>query len=139
MIKFHSQNDFLLNQPVAYRTWIDAMTAQEGSTIRSLNYVFCTDDYLLDINKQFLKHDTLTDIITFDYSSEGLLEGEIYISTERVQENAQTFTVDFNEELLRVMAHGVLHLLGYKDKTTAEQELMRNKEAEMISLFHVKQ
>jgi rRNA maturation RNase YbeY len=139
MISFHSQNDFLLDQPLLYRPWISSIAEVESKTIRSLSYVFCSDEYLLDINKQFLDHDTFTDIITFDYSSEGLIEGEIYISTDRVADNAVTFEVTFKDELLRVMAHGILHLLGYKDKTEEETQVMRNKESEMISMFHVKQ
>ncbi len=139
MISFHSQNDFTLDQPRLYRPWISSIFDRENKTIRSLSYVFCSDEYLLDINKQFLDHDTLTDIITFDYSSEGLIEGEIYISTDRVAENAVTFNVGFQDELLRVMAHGALHLVGYKDKTKEETQIMREKESEMISMFHVKQ
>jgi rRNA maturation RNase YbeY len=139
MISFHSQNEFELGQAVLYRSWVSSIIEREKKTLRSLSYVFCSDDYLLDINKQFLDHDTLTDIITFDYSSEGLIEGEIYISTDRVLENALSFDVDFKEELLRVMAHGVLHLVGYTDKLEEEIRVMRSKESEMISMFHVKQ
>jgi rRNA maturation RNase YbeY len=139
MISFHSQNDFELNSTFRYREWLNARVNIHGMTIRSLNYVFCDDAYLLEINKQFLNHDTFTDIISFDYSSDGMIEGEIYISTERVAENAVLFDVPFEAELNRVISHGLLHLLGYKDKTEDEQQEMRAQENEMMEMFHVKQ
>lgn len=139
MISFHSQNDFELHSTFRYREWLNARVNNHGMTIRSLNYVFCDDAYLLEINKQFLNHDTFTDIISFDYSSDGMIEGEIYISTERVSENAVLFDVPFEAELNRVISHGLLHLLGYKDKTEDEQQEMRAQENEMMEMFHVKQ
>jgi rRNA maturation RNase YbeY len=107
----------------------------EKKEIGDLTYVFCSDDYLLSLNQQFLKHNTLTDIITFDYS-EGKkeLSGEIYISIDRVADNAAKFKTDFQDELHRVMIHGVLHLAGYKDKKPAEKALMRKKEEACLSL-----
>jgi rRNA maturation RNase YbeY len=104
-----------------------------------INYIFCDDDFLLDINQQYLDHDTLTDIISFDYSVGNELHGDIFISTERVAENAQDFGVSFSEELLRVLSHGVLHYCGYKDKSETDELLMRSKEDEKIRMFHVKQ
>ena len=92
-----------------------------------MSYIFCDDTYLLDINLQYLNHDTLTDIITFDYSDENTISGDIFISIQRVRDNAKKFNVDFEEELLRVMSHGVLHLLGFNDKTESDKDLMRNK------------
>ena len=119
MISFNYQNDFTEIDSHTYREWLNTVVRSERESLRKLNYVFCDDDYLLGINQQFLNHDTFTDIITFDYSSEGMIEGEIYISTDRVKENAGTYDVDFIEELRRVMAHGLLHLMGYGDKTDA--------------------
>ena len=102
-----------------------------------IDYVFCTDDYLLKINKEYLNHDTFTDIITFDYTDGHMLSGDIFISTDRVKENAGIFNVDFLNELRRVMSHGILHLVGFGDKTYEEKENMRAKEEEKIKMFHV--
>lgn len=104
-----------------------------------INFIFCDDDYLLKINKEYLDHDTLTDIITFDYSVGNELHADIFISEERVRDNAADFKVSFDEELMRVMAHGVLHLCGYKDKLSEEEKIMRKKEDEKILMFHVEQ
>ena len=108
--------------------WLNDVATKEGKEIGELIYVFCNDDYLIKKNIQFLKHDTLTDIISFDYCLGKQVNGEIYISIERVSENAQLFHVSFENELSRVMIHGVLHYLGYKDKTTEEKKTMRLKE-----------
>ncbi|HMP91371.1 MAG TPA: rRNA maturation RNase YbeY [Phnomibacter sp.] len=110
----------------------------EGSSIVSLQYVFCGDDYMLEINRQFLGHDTFTDIITFDLGDAGSagIEGEIYISVERVKENAAQFGVSIQQEMLRVIFHGLLHLLGYKDKTKAQVDEMRSKEDEYLKKFN---
>ena len=105
----------------------------------AINYVFCDDKYLLKINQHFLNHDTYTDIISFDNSMGNELHGDIFISTERVRENAIIFEVSFEEELRRVLVHGVLHLCGYKDKTKEESDLMRSKEDEKLAMFHVEQ
>jgi probable rRNA maturation factor len=107
---------------------------KEKKGIGDLTYVFCSDEYLLSLNQKFLNHNTLTDIITFDYSEAKTLSGEIYISIERVAENAEKFKVAFEDELHRVMIHGVLHLAGYKDKRPAEKALMRKKEEASLSL-----
>lgn len=139
MISFYYQNDFPQIDARSHRDWLTEVSSREDQIIRKLDYIFCSDDYLLDINQRFLDHDTFTDIITFDYSSEGLLEGEIYISTERVEENASIYDVNFDDELRRVMVHGLLHLMNYGDKTHDEKTLMRNKESEMMQMFHVKQ
>ncbi len=117
-------------------SWINKVVEAEGATIKEINYVFCSDSYLLSLNQGFLKHNTLTDIITFDNSEEpSTLEGEIYISIERVKENAEKYEETFENELSRVMIHGVLHLLGYKDKKTPEKALMRKKEEACLSLL----
>ena len=104
---------------------------------RKANYIFCDDDYLLNLNEQYLDHDTITDIISFDYSVGNELHGDIFISVERVRENAQDFSVTFEEELKRVLVHGVLHYCGYKDKSEEDEQLMRSKEDEKIKMFHV--
>ena len=108
--------------------WLKDVTNKEGKEIGELVYVFCNDDYLIEKNIQFLKHDTLTDVITFDYCKEEIISGDILISTERVKENALKYKVDFLKELHRVMVHGLLHLLGYKDKNKKDAKTMREKE-----------
>src|SRR5690606_18692821 len=104
--------------------------ASEEKKLEEICYIFCDDEYLLNLNEEFLQHDTYTDIITFDYSVGKILQGDIYISTERVKENSDEFNVSFEEELRRVIIHGVLHLCGYKDKTKEQSLLMRQKEEE---------
>ncbi len=139
MIEFNYETDFELLNEDRYRSWITAVILSENKTLGEINYVFCDDSYLLNINQQFLQHDTFTDIISFDYTLGNLISGDIFISIERVLENATTYNVDFSNELTRVMSHGVLHYCGYKDKSPEEQLLMRQKENEKISLFHVEQ
>jgi probable rRNA maturation factor len=118
------------------KSWLKEVAALEKCSIGELTYIFCTDVYLLSINQEYLKHDTYTDIITFDYSEGGLtLEGDIYISTERVAENALKYDAAFDEELRRVMVHGLLHLMGYKDKSDKQSQQMRAKENESLELF----
>lgn len=137
MIDFHFESDFVLDEKTQYSDWVTRIIESEGFTEKQLDYVFCTDDYLLNINQEYLNHDTYTDIITFDYSDGKALSGDIFISTDRVTENAKAYKVSLEEELLRVMSHGVLHLMGFGDKTNEERELMRIKEEEKIKLFHV--
>jgi probable rRNA maturation factor len=112
------------------------LARKEGYSIRSLVYVFCDDDYLFRINRDFLGHDDLTDIITFSFSENSRsIEGEIYISSQRVRENAEHFAVGMNQELHRVIFHGLLHLCGYKDKLKADQAIMRAKEQQYLDLY----
>jgi len=133
MIEFHSQNGFeLLNRPQII-TWLTKLVEDEQHSLGILSFVFCDDDFLHRMNVDYLGHDTLTDIITFDYVLGKEIHGEVYISTERVTDNAKTFQVDFYTELYRVLAHGVLHLCGYKDKTKEQAGLMRSKEDLYIS------
>lgn len=132
MIEFFSDNDFELVQQNQIIDWIQSVICSEGYILGEITYIFCSDEYLLKLNQDFLKHDTLTDIISFDYSLGKQCNGEIYISTDRVAENAATYKVSFVEELHRVMIHGILHLCGYKDKTEKEAALMRNKENEAL-------
>jgi probable rRNA maturation factor len=132
---FCNEIRFKLKNPRKVTSWIKKVVEKESATIQEINYVFCSDSYLLSLNQGFLKHNTLTDIITFDNSVEAsVLEGEIYISVERVKENAKKYNVPFEDELRRVMIHGVLHLLGYKDKKPTEKALMRKKEEACLSL-----
>jgi len=115
--------------------WIKKVVKREGGSLICLNIVFCSDDYLLNINRDYLKHDYFTDIITFDYSEGKKLSGEIYISVDRVRENAKSLNLHFEIELKRVIIHGVLHLLGYKDKTEFQKKTIRKKEDECLALF----
>lgn len=139
MILFNYENDFIITNENDFFVWLEKIIKTEKKSLGEISYIFCDDDYLLDINIKHLNHDDYTDIITFNYNEEDVISGDIFISTERVEENAKTYDVSFEEELLRVMAHGVLHLIGYNDKTNEESIIMREKENEKIKLFHVKQ
>jgi len=138
MISFNYETDFKLGNENAYVEWISKVISSEIKHEGEINYIFCDDDYLLEINKQYLDHDTLTDIISFDYSVGNELHGDIFISVERVRDNATDFNVSFEDELKRVMIHGVLHYCGYKDKSEDDKQLMRDKEEEKMKMFHVK-
>ncbi len=130
-INFFSEDvTFILKNKTLLRSWLVKCAFSEKRKIDALNYIFCSDKYLKKINKQSLNHDYFTDIITFSTSEPGdkTISGDIYISIDRVKENATTYGVRINEELHRVMAHGLLHLCGYGDKSEKEQELMRKKE-----------
>ncbi|HEU0136278.1 MAG TPA: rRNA maturation RNase YbeY [Flavobacterium sp.] len=137
MITFNYETDFELANEEAYEKWLSAVIASEEKKEGEINYIFCDDDYLLKINIEYLNHDDLTDIISFDYSVGNELHGDIYISTERVAENAVDFEVSFEDELKRVLVHGILHYCGYKDKTETDAAIMRDKEEHKMSLFHV--
>jgi rRNA maturation RNase YbeY len=139
MISFNYETDFVLDNEKHYADWISKVICSEIKNEGEINYIFCDDDYLLEINQQYLDHDTLTDIISFDYSVGNELHGDIFISVERVRDNSEDFAVSFEEELKRVMVHGVLHYCGYKDKSEADEKLMREKEDEKMKMFHVKQ
>ena len=139
IINFYSETDFLIDDQEKYSSWISHVISSESRKLGEISYIFCDDDYLLQLNKEYLQHDTLTDIITFDYTVGKILHGEIYISIERVKENSILFNVSFPEELRRVMAHGILHLCGYKDKSPQESDMMRSREEEKMKLFHVEQ
>jgi probable rRNA maturation factor len=139
MISFNYQTDFELEDEKLFSNWISAVILSEDKGEGEISYIFCDDEYLLKINREYLKHDTLTDIISFDYGEGNFLHGDIFISVERVQENAIEYNVSFLEELKRVMAHGVLHYCGYKDKSESDEKLMRQKEEEKIKMFHVEQ
>ncbi len=128
MINFNYETDFKLDSEEEISTWISDTIASEAYKLEEINYVFCDDDYLHKLNVEFLNHDTLTDIISFDYSVGKIIQGDIFISVERVAENAKDFKVSFEEELKRVIIHGILHYCGYKDKTDADAKVMRDKE-----------
>jgi rRNA maturation RNase YbeY len=133
MITFLTEDiTFGLKEKLKHKAWLKDAAKAEGFAIGELNYIFCSDAYLLDINQKYLGHDTLTDIVTFDNSEDPkMIEGDIFISIERVRENAIKFDTE-DSELKRVMVHGLLHLAGYKDKDKAQKELMRNKENEHL-------
>ena len=128
MISFHYLDDFKLNDESYTQSIISKLIQEEGFKTGEINYIFCSDDYLYKINIDFLNHDTLTDIISFDYSVGKTLNGDIYISVDRVKDNSNIFKVSFTNELIRVMFHGVLHYCGYKDKTEADKRIMRTRE-----------
>ena len=137
MISFNYELDFQLDNEELFSEWISRVILSENKKEGDINYIFCDDEYILEINKQYLEHDYYTDIISFDYSVGNELHGDIFVSIDRVKENAQDFNVTFEEELKRVIIHGILHYSGYKDKSDEEEVLMREKEDEKIKMFHV--
>lgn len=137
MINFNYETDFTLDNEEAVAAWLTNVITSESKKEGEINYIFCDDEYLHKINLEYLNHDTLTDIISFDYTMGNEISGDIFVSVERVKDNANDFNVAFEEELKRVLVHGVLHYCGYKDKGEAEELLMRSKEDEKIALFHV--
>jgi probable rRNA maturation factor len=139
MINFNYETEFSLENEVAITAWISSVIISEGKNEGEINYIFCDDEYLHKINVEHLGHDTLTDIISFDYCVGNEINGDVFVSVERVAENAVDFNVTFDEELKRVLVHGVLHYCGYKDKTDADEQLMRSKEDEKLAMFHVEQ
>jgi rRNA maturation RNase YbeY len=135
-IYFTSEDvEFSLPNEASIAMWLHQIIEQEDKSLHLLNFIFCSDKYLHRLNVEYLGHDTLTDIITFPYQEPPIIEGDVFISIERVKENAAEFSTSFYEELRRVMAHGVLHLCGYGDKTKTEEKQMRLKEDEALSLF----
>lgn len=128
MISFHSETEFSINNEDNISEWICRTIASEDKSVGEINYIFCNDDYLHALNLKYLNHDTLTDIISFDYSLGNELHGDIYISVERVADNAKDFKTEFYDELMRVMIHGILHFCGYKDKSDKQEIEMRQKE-----------
>ncbi|HET6256413.1 MAG TPA: rRNA maturation RNase YbeY [Puia sp.] len=139
-IRFHFLKKISLEDRRHLKATIARLFKKEGKTLTELNYIFVSDARLLEINRQFLQHDFYTDIITFPLSSPGQpISGEIYISVDRVRENAREFGYPIKEELLRVIFHGALHLCGHGDKTPAQERKMRQLEEKYLDLFHVKQ
>lgn len=136
-IRFASQNiDFELPQVEKVKRWVSQVVQLRGKRVGNISYLFCDDEHLLGVNQQFLNHDTYTDIITFDYVVADLISGDILISIDRVGENAEKFGVPFEQELHRVVIHGVLHLLGQGDKSDAEAVEMRRQEEEALALWN---
>ena len=136
MITFNSETSFTLKNQKKLVKWIGDVISSEGFQVGEINYIFCDDSYLNKINQEFLNHDTFTDIISFDYTLGKEVGGDIFISIERVLENAEKFNEVFETELHRVMIHGILHFMGYKDKTKKEKTLMRTKEDEKIFILN---
>lgn len=137
-ISFTSKISFDLKNRLLVKSWIKQVIEKEGKKIGDISYVFCDDEQELEINKQFLNHNFFTDIITFDYVEKNVISGDIFISLDRVKENSKIFETDFNNELFRVIIHGILHLLGYEDKTLEEKNLMREKENECLKMINEK-
>ena len=132
---FTEDSSVALKNKAKLRDWFINTAKAEGNSIKELNYIFCSDAYLLEMNQSYLNHDTYTDIITFDNSeTDDVLQGDIFISVERVHENAQTFGINEQDELHRVMIHGLLHLVGYGDKSKAEKAKMTEKENYYLAL-----
>lgn len=135
MISYNSENTFQLENEAEISSWLEGVILNENFKLGEINYIFCSDEYLHKLNVEFLQHDTLTDIISFDYTVGKLIQGDIYISTERVADNAKDFNVSFTEEVHRVMVHGILHYCGFKDKTPEDEKLMREKENHYLQLL----
>ncbi|MBB3123145.1 rRNA maturation RNase YbeY [Mesoflavibacter sabulilitoris] len=135
MISFNYETDFKLLDEAKTSSWISKIIEHHNCKKEEISYVFCDDEYLHRLNVQYLNHDTLTDIISFDYSIGKTISGDIFISVERVEDNAKYFDVDFNIELHRVIIHGILHYCGFKDKTEDDAKLMRAKEDEALFML----
>ena len=138
MIQYHYQTDFKISDPEKYTSWIESVVHSRGSDVAELHYVFCSDEALLEINQDHLGHDYYTDIITFPYGSPESISADIFISVDRVFDNAVHLQILAEEEMRRVMIHGVLHLLGMNDKTDQEIREMRSSEDRALEMFHVK-
>nr|WP_294935115.1 rRNA maturation RNase YbeY [uncultured Flavobacterium sp.] len=137
MISFNYETDFHLENEQLFEDWISRVISSEQKEEGEISYIFCDDEFLHKMNVEYLNHDTLTDIISFDYTVGNELHGDIFISVERVLENAEDFGVSFEDELKRVIIHGILHYCGYKDKSEEDEALMRQKEDEKVLMFHV--
>lgn len=136
MITFNYETDFELDTEEVTSDWIQSIIEKENKKLGEINYIFCDDAYLHKINVEFLSHDTYTDIISFDYTMGNTISGDIYISVDRVKENAKKFGVSFENELHRVIIHGVLHYLGWQDKTETDKKAMRNKENDCLLVLN---
>jgi probable rRNA maturation factor len=139
MINFNYESDFTLDNEEAIAIWLSAVIVSENKNEGEINYIFCDDEYLHKINVEYLDHDTLTDVISFDYTMGNEISGDVFVSIERVLDNSKDYNTKFEDELKRVLVHGVLHYCGYKDKSDEEEALMRSKEEEKLSMFHVEQ
>ena len=128
MIQFFFENIDKITIDSTLAVWLEDIILTEGKKPGDINYIFCDDEYLLQVNREYLKHDFYTDVITFDYVKGKTISGDIFVSLPRIFDNAETLSKDFDSEFFRVLAHGILHLCGYKDKTDEEISEMRNKE-----------
>lgn len=135
MINYFFENTEAITLPTNTSSWIENLILEEGKKLGEITYVFCDDSYLLKVNQDYLQHDYYTDIITFDYVKGKTISGDIFVSLQRISDNASTLSNSFEKELQRVIAHGVLHLCGYKDKTEEEEKLMRSKEDYYLSKY----
>lgn len=134
-IFFHCEDvDFTLADETKTTEWLTKIITKEKKITGNISYIFCSDEHLLTINKEYLNHDYYTDIITFDYTENVIISGDIFISLDRIRDHAKEYEVTFENELYRVIAHGVLHLIGYNDKTDEDQDLMTKMENESLSL-----
>lgn len=138
MIHYHYQTDFKLGEEDKYTDWILKSVSAAGRKVSGLDYIFCDDEALLEMNRTYLGHDYYTDILTFDYGTPTGLKGDLFLSVDRIRDNAAQLGVAFEEEVRRVMIHGVLHLMGYTDHSEEEKAGMRAREEECLELFHVK-
>jgi len=136
MIKYFSEDTSYIFKSKRYNSsWLTEVARKEGKTIGDISVIFCSDSYLLDINKKYLGHDYYTDIITFDYCQGDVLSGDLFISVDTVKDNASFYKTQFNEEIHRVVVHGLLHLIGYDDHSDEDQKLMRFKENEYLKFY----
>lgn len=135
MIHYHNEdNPYVISNKLKIRNWIKKVVEKEQKSVGSINYIFVSDEYLLKLNNESLNHDYYTDIITFDYTEKSVLSGDLFISIDRVKDNAKQLNISFIDELHRVMIHGVLHLCGYGDKSSKEEKIMREKEDFSLNL-----
>lgn len=135
MVQFFFENIEQITIPPLTKDWLQNLISSENKKLGEINYIFCDDEHLLQVNRDFLQHDYYTDVITFDYVKGKTISADIFVSLPRISDNAKSLSKDFNSELLRVLAHGVLHLCGYKDKTEDEILEMRSKEDYYLSIF----
>lgn len=135
MINFFCNSSENIKDKAKLKIWIKKSIQKENFKVGLINYIFCTDEYLLEVNKKFLNHDYFTDIITFDYTEKPIISGDLFISTERVLENAKQLNLPFENELKRVMIHGIIHLFGYQDKTKKEKEIMTERENFYLNFY----
>jgi rRNA maturation RNase YbeY len=135
MIEFHYKIDFEIKDSERTSEWIEQLIIEEGKEMGEITYIFCNDKFLLERNQKYLNHDTLTDIITFDYCQGNIISSDIMISIDRVKENSTIFENSFSEELKRVMSHGILHLIGYNDHNEKDKKIMRERENYYINKF----
>lgn len=135
MIYYFSENNFILKNKLKIKKWLKNTIIEEKTKLGDINYIFCSDEQLLKINIEYLNHDFYTDIITFDYRKNDTISGDIFISIDRIKENSGINNTNFEDELNRVLVHGILHIIGYKDKSPEDSKLMRKKENYYLTLY----